>query len=125
MKILVFGGGSDIAKAIPTVAKDVVLVGHHECDIKTPEDVASFIKRHHPDVVINCAGTLKGGLVGEQKLSDWSEQIDTNLIGSFCIAQSSVKNSVKTIIFIGSGAGLYGKATYSAYSASKAGVISL
>lgn len=125
MKILVFGGGSDIAKEIQTKEKDTVLIEHSDCDISKPDSVDHFIRTYKPEVVINCAGILKGGFINKQEFADWEDQITTNLIGSFNVAQASVKNGVKTIILIGSAAGLYGKAKYSAYSASKAGVISL
>lgn len=125
MKILVFGGGSDIAKEIQTMEKDTILVEHSACDIKRPDLVDSFINTYKPEVVINCAGMLKAGLIKKQGFADWEDQITTNLFGSFNVAQASVKNNVKTIILIGSVAGLYGKAKHSAYSASKAGVISL
>ena len=125
MKILVFGGGSDIAKEIQVVEKNTVLIAHDACDITQPEAVASFISRYKPEVVINCAGTLKTELIAKQKFSDWKDQINSNLVGSFNVAQASVTHGVKTVILIGSAAGLYGKARVSAYSASKAGVISL
>ena len=125
MKILVFGGGSDIAKEIQSREKDSILIDHNTCDISKPELVDFFIRTHKPEVVINCAGILKLGLINEQGFTDWEDQITTNLLGSFNVAQASAGNNVKTIILIGSVAGLYGKAKYSAYSASKAGVISL
>ena len=125
MKILVFGGGSDIAKEIQTKEKDNILITHTACDISRPDLVDYFIRTYKPEVVINCAGILKAGLIKKQGFADWEDQITTNLFGSFNVAQASVKNNVKTIILIGSVAGLYGKAEYSAYSASKAGVISL
>lgn len=125
MKILIFGGGSDIAKKVLAMETDSILIDHNACDIRNSESVDNFIRDHKPEVVINCAGILKPGSVKEQSLTDWEDQIRTNLIGSFNVAQASVKNGVKTIILIGSIAGLYGKAGYSAYSASKAGVVSL
>ena len=125
MKILVFGGGSDIAKEIQTKEKDNVLIEHSACDISKPELVDYFIRTYKPEIVINCAGILKAGLIKKQTFADWEDQITTNLFGSFNVAQASVKNGVKTIILISSVMGLYGKAEYSAYSASKAGIISL
>lgn len=125
MKILVFGGGSDIAKEIKILEKDTILVDHNDCDIIRQDSVDHFILTYKPEVVINCAGTLMAGPIRDQKLADWRDQIDVNLLGSFNVAQASVKNKVKTIILIGSIAGLYGKAGNSAYSASKAGVVSL
>lgn len=125
MKILVFGGGSDIAKQIRVIEKDTILVDHAVCDITQPTDVDSFIQKHNPDVVINCAGMLKTGLTKDQKFLDWKNQVVVNLIGSFAVAQASIRHNVHTIIFIGSVTALYGKANVSAYSASKAGVKSL
>lgn len=125
MKILIFGGGSDIAKEVQKMEKDTILVKHSDCDIRKHDLVDYFIRSNKPDVVINCAGMLKAGEIKKQKFADWKIQINTNLIGSFNVTQASIKNNVKTIIMIGSTMGLYGKQKYSAYSASKAGVISL
>lgn len=125
MKILVFGGGSDLAKQIYAMQRNTILVEHDDCDIRRPDSVKKFIQAHKPEVVINCAGLVNSGLVKEQDFEDWKNQVFTNLIGSFNIAQAATNNNVKTIILVGSVMGLYGKPNYSAYSAAKAGVISL
>ena len=125
MKILVFGGGSDLAQQIYTMQRNTILVEHDACDISRPKSVKKFIQAHKPEVVINCAGLVQSGLVKQQDFEDWKNQVFTNLIGSFNIAQAATNNDVKTIILVGSVTGLFGKPKYSAYSAAKAGVISL
>jgi len=125
MKILVFGGRSDIGKQIKIREVTTVLLSHGDCDIREPSEVNYFVGKFKPDVVINCAGILHTELVSKQKPSQWKDEMMINLFGSFIIAQASINNNVNTIILIGSGAGLYGKASLAAYSASKAGVISL
>lgn len=125
MKILIFGGDSDIAKEIQRVEKNAILIPRKVCDIRKPDAVAKILNTYKPEIVINCAGIFKSANMKEESSTDLSDQIMINLIGSFFVALAAVKQHIKTIILLGSAAGLYGKANVSAYSASKAGVISL
>lgn len=94
----------------------------------TPADVLDArlvdadVRKHSPDVVINCAGV---SYPGPLTLRKYEYEITVNLIGAFKVADSCIRNGVGTQIHIGSVAGMYGKPNHASYSASKAGVISL
>ena len=59
--ILVFGStgllGSHLCKSFP---KDVIPVTHEDVDINHTYKLERFITQIHPDVVINCAGVVRG-----------------------------------------------------------------
>ena len=97
MKILVFGGDSDIAREICVMEKGTILINHRKCDVSKQGSADHFIRTYKPEVVINCAGILKVESVKEQGFADWKDIININLFGSFNVAQASVKNNVKTI----------------------------
>jgi len=128
--LVVFGGGSDIARAVKELYPDTRLVPKSECDVRDHYHyryipywiISEFI--NPGDDVLNCAGI---SLVGDVKNSyfDWIDEIETNLIGSYNVARAAVEKNAAAMVFIASVAGLYGKPNHSGYCASKAGVISL
>lgn len=81
------------------------------------------------DIFVNNAGILKTHDAENFSEEDWNKVIDVNLNGVFLCAQAAGKQMIKQksgkIINISSIAGLSGYASSVAYSASKAGVISL
>ena len=107
---IIYGGGSDIGKAI-TGRK----LSSKECDVTCYSDVEKFLPA---DEVVNCAGVI----LPDDKFG-FEKEIIVNLIGSFNIARAIDKNT--KVVFIGSTSGLHGRAGWSGYCASKAGVISL
>lgn len=123
MTTLVFGAGSDITPFLH-VEGSLVLCGR-VCDVTDYEQVEKAVSMMRPDHVINLAAVSHLGTVGRQDRKLWISQIVTNLIGSYHIARACVRHKVKRIVFVASVAGKYGKPNHSAYSASKAGVISL
>jgi NAD(P)-dependent dehydrogenase (short-subunit alcohol dehydrogenase family) len=123
MRILVFGGDSDMAKEIKNNFPDVILVSKDECDVKEFISVRLTIQRYSPDVIINCAGISYPGEIDLQNENDWLFQVDTNLVGSYNIIKNGGKD--KTYILIASVAGMYGKPNHSAYSVSKGAIITL
>jgi NAD(P)-dependent dehydrogenase (short-subunit alcohol dehydrogenase family) len=109
---LIFGGNSDIGKAIK---------GKHlpsSMDVTNPHDIRNYMKITNPTEVVNCAGVIKAGVD-----MGYYQEINVNLIGSFNIARSLTKEM--KAVFISSTSGLHGRAGWSGYCASKAGVISL
>jgi NAD(P)-dependent dehydrogenase (short-subunit alcohol dehydrogenase family) len=116
MKIIIFGGDSDIARAVD----GAIYISHHECDVRNLIKVGHIVEKYKPDVIINCAGVSYPGTISNQLPNYWQDQIVTNLIGSYNIVRCA-KPEMK-LIFIASVAGLYGKPNHSAYSISKSGV---
>lgn len=116
MRILTLGAGG------MSEAFDGIKIPQSECDVRDIGDVSDVIHEHQPDVVIMTAGVSNPDTMEHARFED---ELTTNLLGAFNIAQIAINCDVQTMIFIASVAGLYGKPYHAAYSASKAGVISL
>lgn len=123
MKILIFGK-SDIGEGIKQIYPDTVNVPKEECDVRDYDQISATLAKYKPDVIVNCAGISHVQVVNGSNIDHWKEEIDVNLVGSYLIARASIQAGVKTMIFIASVAGMYGKPEHSGYSASKSGVIS-
>lgn len=123
MKVLIFGK-SDIGEGIKQLYPDTVNIPKEECDVRDALQVRDTLKKYKPDVIVNCAGISHVQVVKDSNIDYWKEEIDVNLVGSFIVARESISSGVKTMIFIASVAGMYGKPEHSGYSASKSGVIS-
>ena len=123
MKVLIFGK-SDIGEGIKQLYLDTVNIPKEECDVRDALQVRNTLEKYKPDVIVNCAGISHVQVVKNSNIDYWKEEIDVNLVGSFIVARESINAGVKTMIFIASVAGMYGKPEHSGYSASKSGVIS-
>jgi len=123
MKVLIFGK-SDIGEGIKQLYPDTVNIPKEECDVRDALQVRNTLEKYKPDVIVNCAGISHVQVVKDSNIDYWKEEIEVNLTGSFIVARESINSGVKTMIFIASVAGMYGKPEHSGYSASKSGVIS-
>lgn len=101
---------------------DGIKVPQSECDVRNRLDVLTTIAQYEPETVILTAGVSNPGPIETARYED---EIEINFLGAFNVAQACVRSDVQTLIFIASVAGLFGKPNHSAYSATKAGVISL
>lgn len=124
MKVLIFGK-SDIGEGIRQLYPDTINVPKEDCDVRDYNQICATLEKYKPDVIVNCAGISHVQVVKDSNIKYWQEEIEVNLIGSYLIARASINWNVKTMIFIASVAGMYGKPEHSGYSASKSGVISL
>lgn len=116
MTILTFGGGG-MSKVF-----EGIKVSQDECDVRDIAQVADTMGIYNPNIVIVTAGVSNPGPMESAR---FEEEIGTNLLGAFNVAQIAINFHVETLIFIASVAGLYGKPNHASYSASKAGVVSL
>ena len=123
MKVLIFGK-SDIGEGIRQLYPDTINVPKEECDVRDYNQICTTLEKYKPDVIVNCAGISHVQVVKDSNIKHWQEEIEVNLIGSYLITRASINWNVKTMIFIASVAGMYGKPEHSGYSASKSGVIS-
>jgi NAD(P)-dependent dehydrogenase (short-subunit alcohol dehydrogenase family) len=123
MKVLIFGK-SDIGEGIRQLYPDTINVPKEECDVRDYNQICATLEKYKPDVIVNCAGISHVQVVKDSNINHWQEEIEVNLLGSYLIARASINWNVKTMIFIASVAGMYGKPEHSGYSASKSGVIS-
>ncbi len=79
------------------------------------------------DILINCAGITRDGLLLRMKEEDWDSVIRTNLTGVFNCTKAAARIMIKQrwgrIVNISSIVGISGNAGQTNYCASKAGVI--
>jgi len=103
-------------------------------DVTKPTDVKRMVQQAvkkfgRIDILVNNAGIVRQAPIESMPLKDWDAVVKVNLYGEFLRAQEVGKQMIKQqtgrIINIASVAGLFGSAGAAAYSASKAGIISL
>ena len=101
-------------------------------DIRDEKEVIEIVKKtldHFGsiDYLINNAGYVDPVGILEMTLENWSTVVETNLTGTFLFTRETVRYSMKEmggkIINIASTAGLTPRPGWSAYAASKAGII--
>ena len=102
-------------------------IGNYE-DVKTGID--SIVKTLGPvDILVNNAGIAAFGTLNEMEVSQWSQIIQTNLMGMYYVTKEVLPHLISQnkgdIINVSSTAGLNGNANTSAYSASKFAVIGM
>jgi len=158
-KAIITGGSRGLGKATAIAfAKegiDVAITGRNEASLKTTVSeieklgvkaiyavfdvgnyqevkvgIQSIIERFGSvDILVNNAGTAAFGAFNEMEVAQWSQIIQTNVMGMYYVTKEVlpyliVKNE-GDIINISSTAGLSGNANTSAYSASKFAVIGM
>jgi 3-oxoacyl-[acyl-carrier protein] reductase len=102
-------------------------VGNYE-EVKT--GIQSIIERFETvDILVNNAGIAAFGTFNEMKVEQWSQIIQTNVMGMYYVTKEVlpylIAKNEGDIINVSSTAGLSGNATTSAYSASKFAVIGM
>lgn len=122
--IAIFGGGA-IAEQGLVPAVGGITVDADEADVTDLDAVRRVLETYMPSIVINCAGVSHVATVEDSDPGLWAQEIAVNLLGSYHVARAAVEMGVRTMIFVASVAGMYGKPNHSGYSASKGGVISL
>lgn len=98
------------------------------CDVSNADQVESTIRewmvnRESIDLLVNCAGVAKPGLVDEMPLEDYHWQMDINFFGTVHTVKSVLPYMLSRgkgmIINVSSIAGFLGTYGYAAYGASK------
>jgi 3-oxoacyl-[acyl-carrier protein] reductase len=81
------------------------------------------------EILVNCAGITRDGLMMAMKRADWDDVLATNLTGAFLLTQAVIRPMIKNrwgrIINITSVVGETGQAGQVNYAASKAGMIGM
>jgi len=81
------------------------------------------------DVVVNCAGILRGSRLEDTTEEDWNEVLRVNLTGAFLVTKAAMKAMRQqgggSIVLIASRMAIRVKENHAAYAASKAGVLQL
>jgi len=100
-------------------------------DVSNENSVISFFDYVNkacgkPDSIVNCAGFVEPKSLFETTSANWQKTFDVNLTGTFLIAKYGcflMKQNGGKLINIASTAGMSPRPGWSAYAASKAGVI--
>lgn len=158
-KAIITGGGRGLGKATAIAfAKegiDIAITGRNETvlketvselqtfgikaiysvfDVSNYEDVRRGINNilkslGSIDILVNNAGIAAFGSFNEMEVSQWSQIIQTNLMGMYYVTKEVLPHLISQnegdIINVASTAGLNGNANISAYSASKFAVIGM
>lgn len=122
-------------KELANVCEKGKLAKYDTCDLSKAAEVRAFIERAaadlgHIDVLINCAGFLGPvGNITEVDHDEWLESVKINLwspflASKFCIPHMSRSQRPQILNFSGGGA-FAPFPNYTAYAASKAGVVRL
>ncbi|MHA1651124.1 MAG: SDR family NAD(P)-dependent oxidoreductase [Candidatus Helarchaeota archaeon] len=134
--------GADVVVAartiseIESVAEEIRSIGCQSLAIQTDmtkeDDIKALVKKTiekfgRIDILVNNAGVLIEAPIIDMKTEDWDRVINVNLRGVFIITREILKIMAQQksgcIISIASGFGIEGQPYYSAYGASKAGVL--
>jgi 3-oxoacyl-[acyl-carrier protein] reductase len=157
--LLVTGGGSGIGKAtaelfarrggavvaadINEAAAEAAAAGIRQaggravairCDVTVWEHIQAAVDRAQVqcgglDVVVNCAGIMKGHLLEETPEAEWRQMLDVNLTGAFLVTKAAMKSMRErgggAIVHIASRMAIRVKEGHGAYAAAKAGILQL
>jgi NAD(P)-dependent dehydrogenase (short-subunit alcohol dehydrogenase family) len=124
--VLITGGNGDVAQAIAQVLNKSCVVytpSKEELDVTHEHNIRTYFEMVKPDILINNAGYIYPQSIEHLTSYELHKQLDVNLIGAIICSREAINNGVKLIINIGSSAGIKGKASWSAYCVSKAGLI--
>ncbi|MGH1339614.1 MAG: 3-ketoacyl-ACP reductase [Aureispira sp.] len=158
-KAIITGGGRGLGKATAIAfakeGMDIAITGRNEktlketvaeleafgikaiysvFDVGNYEDVKKSIKHivetlGSVDILVNNAGIAAFGTFNDMEVSQWSQIIQTNLMGMYYVTKEVlpylIEKNEGEIINVSSTAGLNGNANTSAYSASKFAVIGM
>ena len=136
--IVIFGGTKGIGECSANLAKEYgadvyVSSSSTGCDVSNYEDVTKFLnnvytKTQKIDFIINTAGVLKMGKLTERSVEDLEKDIKINYIGSINVAKASIpflQESKGSMLLFTSSSYTRGRAMYSTYSSTKAGIVNL
>lgn len=134
---VVVAAGRD-AKALEKLVEEATSRGQqvisHVADVSSEKSVEGLVsttiaKFGRIDILVNNAGVLSTVPLLEQEPQDWNRIVSTNLGGTFLMTRAAGRHMVAQgsgkVVNIASNFALNGVPHHAAYSASKAGVISL
>ena len=136
--IVVFGGTSGIGECIVKQSDAAGAITYSAstrtgCDITDYESVRTYLaevnkKEGRIDYVVNSAGILRMGKLLDRDIEDVKKDIEINYIGAINVSKASIPYLKKTqggILQFTSSSYTRGRALYSTYSSTKAGIVNL
>ncbi len=136
--IVIFGGTSGIGLCTAELAQKYGANVYSAststgCDITDYNSVEKVLKNVYQkygkiDCVINSAGILRMGKLVERNIDDIQKDINVNYTGSINVVKASIpylKETKGTIQLYASSSYTRGRALYSTYSSTKAGIVNL
>lgn len=136
--IVIFGGTSGIGQCIFDLGKQLgakvfAASTRTGCDITSYSSICEFLEGVYKqtgkiDYVINSAGILRMGKLLDREIEDVRKDIEVNYLGSINVAKASIPYLQKTkggILLFASSSYTRGRALYSTYSSTKAGIVNL
>ncbi|MFJ9555751.1 3-oxoacyl-ACP reductase FabG [Nocardiopsis sp. NPDC101807] len=147
-RVLVTGGNRGIGLAVArafAAQGDQVVVTHRDgpppdgldgvrCDVRDPGSVEEAVERvrrdHGPvEVLVSNAGITRDGLLLGMSDAEFTEVLDTNLVGALRVTRAVLTDMVRArwgrLVYVSSLTGLVGAPGQANYAASKAGLIGL
>lgn len=134
--IVIFGGTSGIGESIYNMAikygaKAFAASTRTGCDITSYKNVVEYLEfvksqTGKIDYVVNSAGVLRMGKLLDRNIEDIKDDIEINYIGAINVAKASIKYLKETkgaLLLFASSSYTRGRALYSTYSSTKAGVV--
>ncbi|MGN0701821.1 MAG: 3-oxoacyl-[acyl-carrier-protein] reductase [Lentihominibacter sp.] len=124
-------GAAELIENLQKAGNGAKAISLDVTDFEAVKKAAAEIKKEFGsiDILVNCAGIRKDGLLAMMKEEAFDQVIDVNLKGTFNMvrhcAPIMMKQKSGSIINIASVAGTMGNAGQTNYSASKAGVIGI
>ena len=136
--IVIFGGTSGIGQCIFDLGKQLgakvfAASTRTGCDITSYSSICEFLEGVYKqtgkiDYIINSAGILRMGKLLDREIEDVRKDIEVNYLGSINVAKASIPYLQKTkggILLFASSSYTRGRALYSTYSSTKAGIVNL
>lgn len=124
-------GAAQMAERLQAAGADALAL---TCDIADPQQVLGAAQKVQEvwggcDVLVNNAGLLRSGSLGEVDLDEWRMVLDINLTGYLRCARAfgafMLEAGQGAIVHVASISGIFPQSGSGAYSASKAGVLQL
>ena len=136
--IVIFGGTSGIGKCMIEIAKrngakTYAASTRTGCDITNYDNVVGYLENIYAqtgkiDYIVNSAGILRMGKLLDRNIADIRKDIEINYVGTINVAKASIPYLQKTqggLLLFTSSSYTRGRALYSTYSSSKAGIVNL
>lgn len=131
--LVITGGQGDLARAICARFSEggwqVKSPGRTKLDVTKPNEVRTYFRHHHPDLLICNAGVIRDAPIAKVGETDWQHVIDVNFHGARRCAITALEAMVARggghIIFISSNSAIHPPPGQIAYATAKAALLGI